>query len=187
MLAGRRVVALGTKELELRFTVGQGSGDERGQFRDPRGLAVSGSELYVCDRENDRLQVFSCGASAADCKFSRVIGGEAAKLFRRPRAVAVRADLLFVAEDGDGRGLKSELLTLSRDGTPLQAVAFRGQISGLALSSSGKWLAATDSRENMLRLCTVKAPPRSNQVAAAGGSAKAQICGGGPKQGGQRE
>ena len=46
-------------------TVGE-MGNEPGQFDNPRGIRVIGKNLFVCDRDNSRIQVFSTGLQLLD-------------------------------------------------------------------------------------------------------------------------
>ena len=58
-----------TKNGDLIKTVG-GLGSQAGQFNFPNGLRVSRqSELYICDSDNDRIQIFDL-----DLNFKRVLG-----------------------------------------------------------------------------------------------------------------
>ena len=96
----------------------------------------------------------------------------AINLLRSPRAVAVTEGLLFIAEDGDGGGHTSEILALRMDGVPLQAITVRGRVSGLALGGGGRWLAASDSRENAIRICHVSGSASRRAIAHARAKAR---------------
>lgn len=43
---------------DFRGYVGGGLGSRRGELRSPRGVAVVGDRIYVCDTDNHRVQVF---------------------------------------------------------------------------------------------------------------------------------
>jgi DNA-binding beta-propeller fold protein YncE len=87
-------------------------GSGPGQFRLPHGLAATPDErrLLVCDRENDRIQVFDLeGAFVA-----------AWPGFARPTAVAVSSDgLVFVAELGRPGIAPSRCAVRTLDGRPV--------------------------------------------------------------------
>jgi len=71
-------------------------GDQPGQFNVPHGIASDGELLYVCDRENSRVQVFS-----PDGKLKTIWTDVA-----RPAAAFVDADgLVFVFELGFRTGV----------------------------------------------------------------------------------
>ena len=44
-------------------------GSKEGEFNDPRGVAIHSNQVYVCDRDNHRIQVFDL-----DLNFIRSIG-----------------------------------------------------------------------------------------------------------------
>ena len=46
------------------------TGTNPGQFRSPRGLQIINNNLYVCDWENDRVQVFD-----RELRFLECVGG----------------------------------------------------------------------------------------------------------------
>lgn len=46
-------------------TIG-GKGTQGGEFDSPRGMCVIGKKLYVCDRDNSRVQVFNMGLQLVD-------------------------------------------------------------------------------------------------------------------------
>ena len=82
-----------------------GFGEGDGALCYPRGLATAGSELYVADTENHRVQVFTLGG-----RHVRSIGP-----IRQPYAVAVAHGRLFVAQM-DGR---LKILSLEPQAVPL--------------------------------------------------------------------
>jgi hypothetical protein len=66
------------------------SGTGRGEFHLPHGITADGDRLLVCDRENDRVQVFG---------FDGAYAGEWAGL-HRPENVAIGPDGLYYAAEG---------------------------------------------------------------------------------------
>jgi len=85
---------------------------QTGLFFGPRGVAVSGGEIYVTDTGNERVQVF-----APDGTFLRTFGGFGtgpAQLVE-PVGIAIGPDNnVYVADSGNGR-----LSVFAKDGTPL--------------------------------------------------------------------
>ena len=71
-----------TKNGDLIKTVG-GFGSQPGQFNYPNGLRISGqSELYVCDSDNDRIQIFDL-----DLNLKRVLGTDSCSQITEPTDV----------------------------------------------------------------------------------------------------
>lgn len=85
-----------SKEADYQFVSMWGKkGAETGQFDDPTGLAISGSELFVSDARNGRVQVFDLNG-----KFARSFGskGEGPGQLGRPMNLAISGDEVFVPE-----------------------------------------------------------------------------------------
>ena len=78
-----------------------GFGSDEGRFRAPMGIAVDRDRrIYVCDRENNRVQVFDPLGGFLATVGDR--GGEGA--LNDPQAIAVdREGTLFVADTGNNR------------------------------------------------------------------------------------
>ena len=91
----------GCVPLEGVFVRGWGSrGEAPGEFQFPYGVAASGGEVFVCDRDNHRVQVFS-----REGVFLRQWGTEGGGegQFRSPYGVAVTEGLVYVADHGNER------------------------------------------------------------------------------------
>ena len=76
-------------------------GKGEGQFNTQFGVAVSGEEVFVCDQDNNRVQVFGL-----DGTYRRQWGerGQGEGQFRYPRGVAIGDDLqVFVSDIGNYR------------------------------------------------------------------------------------
>ena len=60
-------------------------GSDHGEFNDPRGVAVIGDRVFVCDRDNHRLQVFT----KERLEFVKTIGsrGQGDEHFNRPEGI----------------------------------------------------------------------------------------------------
>ncbi len=69
-------------------------GELAGQFLFPQGMVVHRGLLYVCDSGNDRLQVLGAGNLAPRALFR----GSTDAPLRRPRAIAVHDERLYVSE-----------------------------------------------------------------------------------------
>lgn len=67
-------------------------GDNPGQFRSPRGLRLINNKLYICDRENDRVQVFD-----RELHFLECIGGRGTPYKWATDLVASPEGLLYIA------------------------------------------------------------------------------------------
>ena len=78
------IVALDAQTLQPRSRFGLSL------LNDAGGMAVVGEELFVCDRGNDRLQVFSLAG-----EHRRSITGE----WKRPRSLCFVKDRLYLVED----------------------------------------------------------------------------------------
>ena len=89
-----------TSSGELIKCVGQ-RGSKEGEFNDLRGLALHNNQVYVCDRNNHRIQVFDL-----DLNFIRSIGsyGKGRGEFDAPFDVKFDTDgCMYVAEYGNER------------------------------------------------------------------------------------
>ena len=76
-------------------------GSKEGEFNDPLGVALHNNQVYVCDRNNHRIQVFDL-----DFNFIRPIGsrGKGRGEFDRPLDVKFDTDgYMYVAEFGNQR------------------------------------------------------------------------------------
>ena len=89
-----------TSSGELIKCIGEKGGKE-GEFDDPRGVTMYDNQVYVCDRDNDRIQVFDL-----DLNFVRYIGsrGEGRGEFNAPFDIKFdTAGNMYVAEYGNVR------------------------------------------------------------------------------------
>jgi hypothetical protein len=92
------IVALDTQTLQVRHRFGLSL------LKDACGMVVVGEELFVCDRGNDRLQVFSLAG-----EHRRSITGE----WKRPSALcSVKDRLYLVAAADDEEDEEGELMNL---------------------------------------------------------------------------
>ncbi|HVB11169.1 MAG TPA: peptidyl-alpha-hydroxyglycine alpha-amidating lyase family protein [Bacillota bacterium] len=98
-----------TADGRLKFSWGE-PGTEPGQFNLPHGVAVGADgRVYVADRQNDRVQVFS-----ADGNFQTQWGG-----LRRPTDIYIDpSGQFFVSELGNGEAQPARVSIFDRDGRP---------------------------------------------------------------------
>ena len=82
------IIALDAHSMQLRYRFGKSMLSSA--FNGVRGLAVMGEEVFVCDMQNDRLQVFSLAG-----EHRRSITGE----WKRPSSLCVIKDRLYLVED----------------------------------------------------------------------------------------
>ena len=89
-----------TSSGELIKCVGR-RGSKEGEFGGPRGVTIHSNQVYVCDHDNHRIQVFDL-----DLNFIRSIGshGKGRREFDWPHDVAFdTAGNMYVAENGNKR------------------------------------------------------------------------------------
>ena len=89
-----------TSSGELIKCVGQ-EGSKEGEFDEPRGLALHNNQICICDRNNDRIQVFDM-----DLNFARTIGshGKGRGEFNIPLDVKFDKDgWMYIVEYGNKR------------------------------------------------------------------------------------
>ena len=138
------------------------------QFRNPAGLAVSGSTLYVADYNNHRIRAIDLASPnktvstiAGSGTSGHADGVGTAARFNGPTGLAVSGDTLYVAELNNHRIRAIDLAstvktvsTLAGSGTPGHAdgvgtaARFNGP-SGLAVS--GGTLYVTDQNNHRIR------------------------------------
>ena len=91
-----------TSSGELIKCVGTGQrGHKKGKFDDPRGVTLYNNQVYICDRDSHRIQVFDL-----DLNFMRYIGshGKGRGEFDRPLDVKFHScGYMYVAEFGNER------------------------------------------------------------------------------------
>ena len=89
-----------TSSGELIKCVGQ-YGSKEGEFDDPRGVTLYNSQVYVCDRNNHRIQIFD-----VDLNFIQSIGsrGKGRCEFNGPRDIKFDFNgYMYIAEHGNER------------------------------------------------------------------------------------
>jgi DNA-binding beta-propeller fold protein YncE len=112
---------------QLRFSWGEPGKTESGQFHLPHSLVVSEGLVYVCDRENHRLQVFD-----TDGKFVTMWTD-----LKQPMDISVDKDGVFYVSEGRAGGSSARVSVLNRDGAVLARFDCRGTGHGSWVDSRG--------------------------------------------------
>ena len=119
-------------------------GSESGQFKEARGIAVGGGNIWVADTGNNRIQEFKPSG-----EFIRKFGSEGSGngQFKGPQGLAVDPEgKVWVADTGNARlqRFSSEGAYLSQFGGPGNDPGRFSEPQGLAVDSSGDlWVADT--------------------------------------------
>lgn len=115
-------------------------GRKEGELNDPRGITIHNSKVYVCDRNNHRIQVFD-----QDLNFIRSIGsyGKGRGNFDAPQGIEIdTVGNIYVAEFGNMR-----VQVMDRSGQSIRVFGEKGEgklggPSGLCIAD--KFLYVTD-------------------------------------------
>jgi RHS repeat-associated protein len=115
-----------------------GEGTGNGQFKEPRGIAVSGTHVWVADTGNNRLEEFSTTG-----EFIRAVGSEGTEngKFKKPVAVAIAEGYVWVADSGNNR-----IERFSSEGVYVSKVELTGKPEGIA-SDTGQHVWVTAGNE----------------------------------------
>jgi hypothetical protein len=111
----------------LKFSWGEPGKTESGHFHLPHSLVVHEGLVYVCDRENHRLQVFDL-----DGKFVAVWTD-----IQRPMDITLDKDGMLVVSEGSVGGSSARVSVLNRDGEVLSRFDCRGSGHGSWVDSHG--------------------------------------------------
>lgn len=115
-----------TADGQLKATWGQPGKTAPGQFHLPHSLLVDkDSKVYVCDRENHRIQVFS-----EDGEFDTIWND-----IQRPMDISIDRDGNFHISEGEVDGSSARISVVDKDGKVLSRFACRG-------SGHGSWVDA---------------------------------------------
>lgn len=140
LLAGCEGVPPDAHRLDLRFG---GLGEAPGQFRDPTGVAVNATEVFVADARNARIQVFDHRGN-----FLRQFGHEHLK---RPMNIALIGKELFVPDY-----FEDAVFVFGLDGALRDAVRPKGERlnspGGVAVRSDGTLLVADTYAHRIVQL-----------------------------------
>ena len=140
------IVALDAQTLEPRYRFGQS------MLNFACGMVVAGEELFVCDQNNDRLQVFSLAG-----EHRRSITGE----WKQPLALCFVKDRLYLVEEYDDEDEDEEgellnpqpgqrIFVLSLQGDTLQVYThpIQGQFFADLCCFDGRLLAPVRNRQS---------------------------------------
>jgi hypothetical protein len=112
---------------QLRFSWGEPGKTESGQFHLPHSLLVHEGLVYVCDRENHRLQVFD-----TDGKFVTMWTD-----LRQPMDISIDKEGVFYISEGRAGGPTARVSVLNSDGAVLARFDCRGTGHGSWVDSRG--------------------------------------------------
>ncbi len=140
------------REAPYRFVAAWGEqGSGPGEFHDPIGIAVAGSEVYVSDSRNGRIQVFDL-----EGRFKRHFGtpGTGVGELGRPMNLAIHRGEIYVAEYFNDR-----VQVFALDGTPKRAIGRTGggpgelnAPAGVAVAANGDVFVADFHNQRVQRL-----------------------------------
>ncbi len=106
-----------TSRGELKASWGEPGKTEPNQFHLPHSLVVTKDEkVYVCDRENHRIQVFSADGGFLDMWTD----------IQRPMDISIDPDGMLVVSEGSVDGSPSRISVLDQEGTVLARFDCRG-------------------------------------------------------------
>jgi DNA-binding beta-propeller fold protein YncE len=111
----------------LKLSWGQPGKTEAGHFHLPHSLIVHQDKVYVCDRENHRIQVF-----ALDGQFLTIWTD-----IQRPMDISVDQEGMFVVSEGSVGGSSARVSVLDPDGGVLARFDCRGSGHGSWVDSHG--------------------------------------------------
>ena len=111
------IVALDAQTLQPRYQFGLSL------LKDATGLVVVGEELFVCDKDNDRLQVFSLAG-----EHRRSITGE----WKQPTGLCLVEDRLYLVEEADNEveeeGEQLAIIFSGQQGRRIVVLSLQGEI-----------------------------------------------------------
>ena len=119
------IIALDSQSLQLRYRFGQSL------LKDALDLVVVGEELFVCDRGNERLQVFSLGG-----EHRRSITGE----WKKPAGLCFVKDRLYLVECDPSSNdnldpSRDSIFVLSLQGDTLQVCRIPLKLKGCRINA----------------------------------------------------
>lgn len=111
----------------LKFSWGEPGKTEHGHFHLPHSLIAHDDKVYVCDRENHRIQIFSL-----DGEFLSVWTD-----IQRPMDISVDRDGMFCISEGSVNGSSARVSILDPEGHVLARFDCRGPGHGSWIDSRG--------------------------------------------------
>lgn len=112
---------------DLKFSWGEPGKSESGHFHLPHSLVVYEGLVYVCDRENHRLQVFDL-----DGKFVTMWTD-----LKQPMDISIDKEGILYISEGKAGGSSARVSVLNRDGVVLSRFDCRGSGHGSWVDSQG--------------------------------------------------
>jgi len=114
-------------EGHLKYSWGQPGKTGRGEFHLPHSLALHEGLIYVCDRENHRLQVFNTEGEHISTWTD----------IQRPMDISVDPDGMLVVSEGSVNKSSARVSVLDREGNVLSRFNCRGPGHGSWVDSHG--------------------------------------------------
>ena len=112
---------------QLKASWGEPGKEEAGHFHLPHSLLVVDERIYVCDRENHRMQVFSL-----DGEFVAIWND-----IQRPMDISIDGDGVLYVSEGGVDGSSARVSVLDQDGKVLSRFDCRGPGHGSWVDSHG--------------------------------------------------
>jgi DNA-binding beta-propeller fold protein YncE len=103
-------------EGQLKFSWGQPGKTARGEFHLPHSLLIHEGLVYVCDRENHRIQVFTTEGEHITTWTD----------LQQPMDISIDRDGVLYVSEGRGGGSSSRVSVLDREGNVLSRFNCRG-------------------------------------------------------------
>ena len=114
-------------EGKLKFSWGEPGKTGPGQFHLPHSVLVHGRRVYVCDRENHRLQVFTTRGKHVATWTD----------IQRPMDISIDKDGVLVVSEGQVGGSSARVSVLNKEGKVLARFDCRGSGHGSWVDSHG--------------------------------------------------
>jgi hypothetical protein len=159
-------------------------GEGNGQFREPHGIAVEGSHVWVADTKNERVQELTDteGKIAFTRQFGKQTGGnpngcgEGLQWLSKPYAIVASKGDVWVADASPGDCVKE----YNEEGKEVQEIlGITGGVYGIAVDAKGNvWYVVQGSLSSEIKIVEYN-PTTKSQVRAWGtyGKEKGQIAG----------
>jgi DNA-binding beta-propeller fold protein YncE len=129
------------------------AGSGNGEFKSPWGVAVDGTNLFVADTGNHRIQKFTISGntftfSGKVPNMATPTAGSGDGNFTSPRGIAVANNVVYVADTGNNRIQKFDATTLAylgQFGSPGTTDGLLNSPEGIAVNSTGNIIYVADT------------------------------------------